>query len=456
MISRAGHMFSIVIITVFAGIDLKAQLFNPDYNFKHLNVQSGLTQNIVYHFLQDSRGYMWIGTHNGLNLFDGIKTTNFLHDAQDTTSISGNFINSILEDSAQQIWIGNETGIDLYNRANNSFSHFGVDRPDGTKDNTYCVLLGFGSPTELWFLDTKTRSVRSLNIKTKTTSFIAELNASHALFYKSPETQTINIWSAYDKGTIHQVYRNNQLMSQQTFFAGRNEALNNPVLQVSHVFQENDTTAWISANGGLVRLNPANNKYSIYKKWQNKIVRELRYAALSPKGQLWVGSGPDGIYTFDVNTNQFIDNFRNNKLDPFSICSDNIVSLYFDRTGNVWCGSYGNGSSYASTANIFFANHISKNEIQQWSVNNRISWLGADLHENIWCILNETPRFWMLDKELKILKYRNPLLENGAHFNSPIYKLLFDKDENIWCTSNKGLFRYHIPTNKIHRVKYEL
>ena len=46
---------------------LQAQSFNPNYNFKHLNVQNGLTQNLVYHFLQDSRGYMWIGTHNGLH-----------------------------------------------------------------------------------------------------------------------------------------------------------------------------------------------------------------------------------------------------------------------------------------------------------------------------------------------------------------------------------------------------
>ena len=82
------------------------QTFNPRFNFKHLNVQNGLPQNLVYHFLQDSRGYMWIGTHNGLTLYDGIKTTNFLQTEQDTTSISGNFINSILEDSAQQIWIG--------------------------------------------------------------------------------------------------------------------------------------------------------------------------------------------------------------------------------------------------------------------------------------------------------------------------------------------------------------
>src|SRR6476659_4575481 len=128
MIARAGHMLSMIILIIVSGIRMQAQSFNPNYNFKHLNVQNGLAQNIVYHFLQDSRGYMWIGTQNGLSLFDGVKTTSFLHKEEDSTSIGGNFISSILEDSSQQVWIGNENGIDLYNRANNSFSHFGVDR----------------------------------------------------------------------------------------------------------------------------------------------------------------------------------------------------------------------------------------------------------------------------------------------------------------------------------------
>ena len=69
--------------------------------------------------------------------------------------------------------------------------------------------------------------------------------------------------------------------------------LNNPGIgSVLHVFQQNDTTVWLSTNEGLVKLNPVTNKYSIFKSWKNQIVRELRYAALSPKGQLWVGSGP--------------------------------------------------------------------------------------------------------------------------------------------------------------------
>ncbi|MGZ8558092.1 MAG: ligand-binding sensor domain-containing protein, partial [Chitinophagaceae bacterium] len=455
MIFRSGHTLLIIII-IITSIDLTAQSFNPKYNFRHLNVQNGLTQNIVYHFLHDSRGYMWVGTHNGLSLFDGSRTINFLHNEQDTTSAGGKFITCILEDASQQIWIGNENGIDLYDRSTNTFKHFRVDRPDGTKDKTYCVPLGFVSVNDLWFLDTKTKAIRSLNIKTKSTTFISGLNANNALFYKSSVTQDVHIWSSYDKGTIHQVYRDTQLISEQTFFAGKNKSPVNTELEVIHVLQQNDTTVWLSTNKGLVKLNPVLNNYRIFNSWQNQTVRELRYTAFSNKGQLWAATGPDGIYVFDVNTNQFIDNFKNDKSDPFSVCSDNIVSLYFDKTNNIWCGSYGKGVSYANLGNTLFTTHISQKQTQAWNGNNHIQWLGLDPAENIWCMFENIPGFLILNKQLKIIKYRNPVFENGSIFNQAMYKLLFETGNEVWCATNKGLYSYNVNTNKLHPVKYEL
>src|SRR6476660_5810760 len=108
MICRVDHMIRVIMIIVVTTTGLKGQPFNPGYNFKHLNVQNGLTQNIVYHFLQDSRGYIWIGTHNGLSLYDGIKTTNFLHDDQNSKSIARNFISGIAEHSVKRVWVSNE------------------------------------------------------------------------------------------------------------------------------------------------------------------------------------------------------------------------------------------------------------------------------------------------------------------------------------------------------------
>ena len=64
--------------------------------------------------------------------------------------------------------------------------------------------------------------------------------------------------------------------------------------------------------------------------------------------------------------------------------------------------------------------------------------------------------FWMLDKDFKIKIHKIPLLENRTPFNGYLNKFLFDNDNNIWCATNKGLYMYNIPTNRMHPVKYEL
>ncbi|MGZ8554149.1 MAG: two-component regulator propeller domain-containing protein [Chitinophagaceae bacterium] len=455
MIYRAGHMLLIPLFIIYH-LHSSAQLPGADYNFKHLNVQTGLTQNIVYHFLEDSRGYMWFGTHNGVTLHDGNRAMNFLHDPHVKSSIAGTFITSILEDSSEQVWIGNENGIDRFNRTSFSFTHFGVDRENGEKENTYCVALGFIKANELWFLDTKTKAVRSLNTNSGITTFIAGLNANHASLYKSFPGQTVHIWSAYDKGTIHQVYKEDRLFKEETFFDGKNKTHHEPELVVFHALQQSDSTVWLSTNKGLVKLNPLSNKYKIFDSWQDQTVRELRYTVVSDKGQLWAGSGPDGIFVFDTKTNQFINNFRNDKFDPYTICSDNIVSLYLDKMGNLWCGSFGNGISYTNTKSSFFASHISKKEMSAWKGNNHVSLLGSDLKGNLWCTFQNIIGIGFPDKNFKIRQYRPLLTEDGTLYNQSIYKLLFETNDEAWVATNKGLFRYNLKSNMMRSVPYEL
>ncbi|HET9746446.1 MAG TPA: two-component regulator propeller domain-containing protein, partial [Chitinophagaceae bacterium] len=425
-----------------------------NHNFTHINVQNGLVQNIVYHFLEDSRGYMWFGTHNGLTMHDGTRAMNFLHNPEVKTSIAGTFITSILEDSSQQIWIGNESGIDRFNRSSLSFTHFGVDREDGTKENTYCVALGFISPAELWFLDTKTKAIRSMNTGSGKTKFLASFNTSHALLYKS--AQEIHLWSAYDKGTIHQVYKHNKLVKEETFFNGKNKTRAEPELVVIHVLQQNDSTVWLSTNKGLVKLNPLLNQYEVFNSWQGQTVRELRYTVISGKNELWAATGPDGIYLFDIKSKQFINNFRSNEFDPSAICSNNIVSLYLDRMENLWCGSFGSGISYTNTQSSFFTSHISKEETSGWKSNNHVTLLGSDLQGSFWCTFQNMVGIGLLDKNLKVRKYQTPVTESGTPYDQAIYKLLFETNDEAWMATNKGLFLVNLKTNKMRAVPYPL
>ena len=204
---RSPYSFWIFLFALFSNT-VFAQRFNPYYNFSHLNVENGLPDNTVYHFLQDSKGFMWLGTRNGITVFDGIRTINYQHNDQDKNSLSGNFITRILEDSDHQIWIGNSAGIDLFNRSGNNFKHFGIPAEDGHLEDTYCVLLGFSDDSNLWFIDTKWKAIRIFNTKSKKFQFVISTDAVDGMLFVDPASKTIHIWTYLSIGTSHYIFHN--------------------------------------------------------------------------------------------------------------------------------------------------------------------------------------------------------------------------------------------------------
>ncbi|HEX5155182.1 MAG TPA: two-component regulator propeller domain-containing protein [Parafilimonas sp.] len=441
--------YPVILFCLSLSNHLYAQSGAPQYNFKQLNVQTGLSQNIVYHFLQDSKGYVWIGTHNGLTRYDGVTAVSFLHDAQKKNSLTANFITRIFEDFDGQVWVGNEKGIDLFNRAGNTFTHYGVDRPDGTKDNTFCVPVGMVSRIEFWFIDPKTKAIRAFNTKTKATRFICDMEEVDGAVYVDSSANTINFWSYQSNGTIHLLFKNQKLITRQTFFTTANTGFGHP-LQVVHALPQNDTTTWLSTNEGLICVNGVTNKYTVYNSWKGEIVNELRFAAISPEGVLWMGTGPGGVYTFDIKKREFIGNYRNNRLDPFSICSNNIVVVYFDRSGNVWCGSYGGGASYAGIEHTFFNKYV----IDPLKSSNNILRIGIDEQGNYWCTVDDQSGFWIFDKTFQNTKHIPALLEDGIFFDASLYKVVFDDTGHAWCVTSKGLQLFNRSTGRMTRIYY--
>lgn len=450
-----ARFLKISLILFLSGIYLISigQNFNPYYNFKQANVQNGLSENIVYHFLQDSRGYLWLGTRNGITLFDGIRMINFQHAENNPKTIAGNIITRILEDSNHVVWVGNDAGIDRFNQIDNSFTHFPIPMTDGHLENKYCVLLGFMNTDDLWFIDASSKSLNIFNTRNGQFRTIMSTDAVDGLIRQDPASGLIEIWTYLSISTTHLVFKNNSLVTRQQFFNGDKTSRLPPQL-IFHVSLQNDSTAWLATAMGLIELNPITGRFMVYNKLGNEPVSELRCVARSPAGLLWTGTGNSGIYTFDPVSKKFIDHIRNETLDPFSLCSNNIVSLYFDRVGNIWCGSYGSGASYAHIENNFLSKHLSKNEMNRWQKENNISWLGADLQGNTWCMMQDVQGFCKLDSLLRLKEFRRPLLENGKPFIAAVYQMLFDSKSTAWCTTDRGLFHYNTLTNRIKQVDY--
>jgi len=92
---------------------IHASIYCQSYQFKHYQVENGLSNNTVQCSVQDDRGFMWFGTKDGLNRFDGYNFKTFRHDAEDSTSLDNNFIRGLYKDAHGKIYIGSSAGISV-------------------------------------------------------------------------------------------------------------------------------------------------------------------------------------------------------------------------------------------------------------------------------------------------------------------------------------------------------
>ncbi len=95
---------------------------NSDYYFRNMAVEDGLSQNMVYSILQDKTGFIWFGTLDGLNRYDGLRFKIFKKDNENNRSIGSNKILSLLQDSNEKIWVGTTNGIYIYDPMCEKFS----------------------------------------------------------------------------------------------------------------------------------------------------------------------------------------------------------------------------------------------------------------------------------------------------------------------------------------------
>ena len=98
--------------------------------FERISLEEGLSQGTINTIWQDSQGYMWFGTEDGLNKYDGTQFTVYEHDPEDPLTLSDNFISAIFEDRNGNLWIGTRSGVDRFDRTTGSFTHFKHDPDD--------------------------------------------------------------------------------------------------------------------------------------------------------------------------------------------------------------------------------------------------------------------------------------------------------------------------------------
>ena len=384
-----------------------------DVIFNHLTIDDGLSQSSVTCILQDENGFMWFGTQDGLNRFDGYNFKIFKNNPGDSSSLTNNFIFSIIEDQFGILYIETQGGdFHLYNPRSESFQAMNRDQID--------------------FEKAKVSTVGALLYETNGIKWVGGLSKGTGL-------ERIDTKSGKSKVFKHDPSDPSSLGDDKVY----------------SVFRDRTGNLWVGTFNGLDRLDELTGKFIHYRNnpsdptslsdnWVWPICEDSR-------GYLWVGTVRSGLCVFDPASNSFY-NYKNDSSDPTSINDNFVFSIYEDRGGVMWVGTNLNGINYFNLLTQAFEhfNHDPKNK-NSLSDDVVFSML-ADKRGNYW-IGTQSGGLNKFDYNKKIFTHylETPLNPNGLLSNS-IQSLLEDKSGNIWIgTYSSGLNAFNPETGTFSR-----
>lgn len=339
----------LAIIMVLLTQSLCAQY--DDLNFISLSSKDGLSSNAVNTILKDKHGYMWFGTDDGLNKFDGENFTVYRHKDADTTSLPSNRVMALLEDKDGNLWVGTSEALCLYDRKKDAFINYGFIGTGFVRAlcMDYTGVLWIGGYTGLYRFDPRTRKTVHYEGKpTRPDQLIS--NTIVSLF----EDSRGRLWIGANEG-LHLYERNKNSFIRYLHAATNNLSItDNSIRTITEDIYGN---LWFGTNdGGISQLQPGNSHFNNYKfaaDNANSLNSDRVYAMASDaEGQLWIGT-EEGLCILDSKSGR-ISRVDNNSRNKYGLNKRSVRSIYIDKNAVYWIGTFQGGVSKYDKNLVFF------------------------------------------------------------------------------------------------------
>jgi len=369
----------IFLLTLHASGNLRAQ--NAPQKFERLSVEEGLSNAFVWRILEDSRGFLWFGTEDGLNRFDGYQFTIFKHHGPGT--VSSNTIWEIYEDHAGTLWVGTYGGgLNKFDRATQTFKAYQHDPNDPNSlndDHVRVILESSDEPGILWIA---TYGGGLNRFDTSAETFIHyrhDPNAANSLcndlIWAMCEDQAGDLWLGAATG-LSRLRRNDKTLIGAAFTNYRHDPKNSKSISdiyPTSVYEDRTGVLWVGTNAGGLNSFTKLGKFSkavetetfTHYRHDSKNSQSLSHDSVRPiyedkAGNLWIGTYGGGLNRLDRATQKFI-RYLNDPGDPSSLSNNVVRAIYDDNAGNLWVGTFGGGLNKVAGKKIAHYRHEPNN-----------------------------------------------------------------------------------------------
>ncbi|WP_282122150.1 hybrid sensor histidine kinase/response regulator transcription factor [Algibacter mikhailovii] len=465
--------------------------------FERLTTANGLSQSDVNAIYQDDDGFMWFGTHDGLNRYDGYNFTVFKPNADDKNSISSNLIWKIIGDENGNLWIGTTGGgLNYFDKKTETFKTFKKNKSNKySLQSNYITLLYKDSKRRLWIgsnrgldmIDLK-KSIDSLevehfNIFTNNISPSRNNSTVNVLF----EDKMKQLW----KGDYYGLSKLSINKNGDQYFKPIDTSINFPGVNIRCIAQDGFNNLIIGTSNALYRFSPEKESDN------TQLIRKGAFTTLSIRNnQIWAGT-LGGLIEFDNSSAtelpRLVSIYKYDPVNPYhSLSKDAVKSLFIDKTGIVWVGTNGGGVNKFDPQRKQFR-HINKSLDPNSLSHDKVRTILEDSQKNLWVgteggglnmlsVTNrKTNKFIKFDKVNNVFALEEIHLKNASKLfigvesspglyeldltdNKPkanqdikpitevrnsVFSILQDRDKNVWVgTYRDGVYRWLINNEK--------
>lgn len=455
MRKAAKRLLHVLIFSFLA--HFSAHAGGNEMRFRRLSIEHGLSQSAVFAILEDSKGYLWVATGDGLNRYDGYEFIVFKHEPNNPNSIPGNDVVALCEDPKGNIWIGTKnSGLVKYVPSEQKFIRYIKDNNNFKGPLSKAITALYSDSKGRIWVGTRDAGLSYFDPKTdKFTNFkyrYANPNSISSNHITSiAEDRKGRIWIGTPGFGVSCIDLLSGKISRSFFTDGDSTDIMSPeIAGFFHLPDEHESLHCLDINGRFFRLNAERKVYREVYHWaSNQIENEpatVQTILVDRFGKIWVGGSNSGLYMINPSTKE-VKHAVSNPRDPYSLSINFVSSIYQDRSGLVWIGTNGGGINVYNPRSAQFHNYT-RNPFDPESLPDNDIWAisssGSDL-------LIGTSSYGLVQLDPKsgrssvFQPKEKPFDPSGASY---VYDVQILKSGDIWVATNGDGIHVYGPNRK--------
>jgi signal transduction histidine kinase/ligand-binding sensor domain-containing protein len=434
--------------------------------FDRISVEQGLSHSTVNCILQDSYGFMWFGTSDGLNKYDGYSFTVYKHDPNDPHSLSHYLVTSLFEDSAGMLWVGTYGGgLNRFDRSLGQFTRYDTDDfqniTDEPEEFRNAVVAVDEYPTGVLWIATHGGGLVKFDLETETfTSYAPDPVDPEFWGHEWITALLVDSSGMLWLGTNSEgLDRFDPATGQTTSYRHNPDSPDSLGLDwITEIYQDRSGGIWIGTPGrGLDRFDPETERFSHYRHDpadpHSLSDDHISSIVEDEGGILWIGTSGGGLDAFDPRSETFA-HVHHDATDPGGLSSDRIQTLFLSQSGVLWVGTQGGGVNKSDPASGRFTYYRGDPDDPQRPSDYPVSSLLEDEDGILW-IGTAGGGLDALDRETGVWRhYRHDPADPLSSAKDTVLAIHKDAAGTLWIGTGWGFYRFDKQTGRFDRLPH--